>query len=992
MFSRAQPETSAAGGAAPFQFTPPPPAPSPPAFSTFGDAGPRGAPFPPGAFAPGAFAPGSDDPKPAAGRTKKTPKKKPSASVRAASFAATPRSPAEAAKERIPPSIFAPASSSSPPASPATATRRSPLRRASRPQKSASPTPSPPSSPMDILRERVASVNLGRGDAPDSAAAAHRAAAAGAANVSFTFSNASSPFGGARAAPPASEVTRLKEAGNAAFKAGRYQAASANYDEALERMAREFPTEPVPEASRDDRLAHEADALLPGRVCFVAGGRDAAVCYANRAAARLMNVNDAARRDAPEGTGGAGDDACAPATRRALAAAADVRAALGDCRAALAADPSFRRARLRAGTCLMRLGAFEGARAAFLLAAEGDSGGAAAEARRLAEDAARATALADRLTRADGGALASLRRHCVDSASVGARRAKARVFRAAEGDGGLDGDEDDDSFATDGADGDPSSVGADASAGGSRARDPTLIAATARDVLRSIRDVSATAPHCAAVAEAKARALLWEGRFGEAVAVADAEGLGGAAHRRQEGAPRDASLADASPGAFARETGSEAWRARVRAAARFATGDLAGAAAALAPRGESHASQDDDDGAGAPVAGREPETEPVANEDARLAAARVAAALEAAERDAFAALLRAANDAHALRVQGNAAFKAKAYARAAETYSRAVDAVAEAPGGALSAAFAAVCLCNRAAAAHAEGRVADALADCGRALALNPARVKSLSRRAQIYAETRMHDAAAGDLRRLLATLGLGESTAAGADETRRRGARAALADAAAGVETSDARDGVAARLREARAAARGAPVPDHVAVLGLRAAPSINTAGAVADSDVKKAYRRLALKHHPDKSCAGVPGWADAEALRRDADAVFKLVGEAHAALASAEKRRAFDDADRKARYASSHASGGRASASSAADFGFSPFARGAARRAPSRGGGGGSSGGESPRGGSRRAGGTHRDGSGGGFYGDWFGEDNRASGRGAYRSRRSGGGGYKT
>ena len=117
-------------------------------------------------------------------------------------------------------------------------------------------------------------------------------------------------------------------------------------------------------------------------------------------------------------------------------------------RAALAADPSFRRARLRAGTCLMRLGAFEGARAEFLLAAEGDAGGTAAEARRLAEDAARGAALVDRLTRADGGALASLRRHCVDGASVGARRVKARVLRAAEGDGGFDADGDDD-FASD---------------------------------------------------------------------------------------------------------------------------------------------------------------------------------------------------------------------------------------------------------------------------------------------------------------------------------------------------------------------------------------------------------------------------------------------------------------------------------------------------------------------------------------------------------------
>ena len=242
---------------------------------------------------------------------------------------------------------------------------------------------------MDILRERVASVNLGREwPAPDSAAAAHRAAAAGAANVSFTFSNASSD---PRATP--GSATRLKEAGNAAFKAGRYQVASANYDEALERMAREFPTEPVPEAARDAWLADEADASLAGRASFVAGGRDAAVCYANRAAARLMNVNDATRRGAPEGA--VAGDARAPATRRALAAASGVRAALrGLPRRAQRRIPSFRRARLRAGTCLMRLGAFEDAHAEFLIAAEGDAGGTAAEARRLAGDAARGGARA----------------------------------------------------------------------------------------------------------------------------------------------------------------------------------------------------------------------------------------------------------------------------------------------------------------------------------------------------------------------------------------------------------------------------------------------------------------------------------------------------------------------------------------------------------------------------------------------------------------------
>ena len=98
----------------------------------------------------------------------------------------------------------------------------------------------------------------------------------------------------------------------------------------------------------------------------------------------------------------------APATRRALAAASDVRAALRDCRAALAADPSPRRARLRAGTCLMRLGAFEDAHAEFLIAAEGDAGGTAATGAAACRGRRARRRLVDSLTRVDGGALASL--------------------------------------------------------------------------------------------------------------------------------------------------------------------------------------------------------------------------------------------------------------------------------------------------------------------------------------------------------------------------------------------------------------------------------------------------------------------------------------------------------------------------------------------------------------------------------------------------------
>ena len=366
-------------GATAFQFTPPPPAASSTSsFSNFGagvgGAKTNGAPFAAVPPAPGLFTPGAVDSKANSGGKKKpqgrTPKKKTQPAH------SPPRSPTAAAFERVPPSIFQKEEKETSPL-------RSPVRRALRPGKPSSPTAfgtgnvDDADSPMDVLRESIGRVNLGRDD--DSSTRRNSGASAGAnPNVSFTF---------------VSEATRLKDLGNAAFKAGQYNVASGHYDGALERMGREFLVGAVPGELLDACLVDGVEARkdgfseIPETFKFVKGGRDAAVCYANRAAARLMSVSD---KPGTRGSADAGDTAETEKTRSALAAAADIRAALRDCRAALAADPTFRRARLRAGTCLMRLGAFADARCEFMLAAEGGSGDATSrEATRLAEDAAR---------------------------------------------------------------------------------------------------------------------------------------------------------------------------------------------------------------------------------------------------------------------------------------------------------------------------------------------------------------------------------------------------------------------------------------------------------------------------------------------------------------------------------------------------------------------------------------------------------------------------
>ena len=112
-----------------------------------------------------------------------------------------------------------------------------------------------------MLRESLGRVTLGRsGLGGDAGASTSQPPQQN--NVSFTF---------------VSEATRLKDSGNAAFKAGRYNVAQANYDGALERMAREFPTETAPcevldACLIDGEVKNDTESV---GISFVAGGRDA---------------------------------------------------------------------------------------------------------------------------------------------------------------------------------------------------------------------------------------------------------------------------------------------------------------------------------------------------------------------------------------------------------------------------------------------------------------------------------------------------------------------------------------------------------------------------------------------------------------------------------------------------------------------------------------------------------------------------------------------
>ena len=303
--------------------------------------------------------------------------------------------------------------------------------------------------------------------------------------------------------------------------------------------------------------------------------------------------------------------------------------------------------------------------------------------------------------------------------------------------------------------------------------------------------------------------------------------------------------------------------------------------------------------------------------------------------------------------------------------------------------FAALCLCNSAAAAQGAGDLLDALAYCGGALALNPARGKSTLRRAQVSTSLRLSSDAIGDYRALVRLL----EGASGkvSDSSGRFLIRCRTrAPASTSNRTSPPRRRRCARTR--RESIRRPP--DHYATLGLvppdvTVADRVNRTRRVQQTDVRRAYRALALRHHPDKSlktflgsnilgaaCGIWPGWdsnrrvddacpSPHELIRADADRIFKLLGEANARLSDPTTRAAYD-ADEIAR-ANSRA--GSSDRTRRGGSGFDP-----------RGGHGGAGSRSSTRG---------RGGDAGGWRGKGAGREDGHAGRGGDRFNNNFGGG---
>ncbi|KAK3275943.1 hypothetical protein CYMTET_15956, partial [Cymbomonas tetramitiformis] len=229
---------------------------------------------------------------------------------------------------------------------------------------------------------------------------------------------------------------------------------------------------------------------------------------------------------------------------------------------------------------------------------------------------------------------------------------------------------------------------------------------------------------------------------------------------------------------------------------------------------------------------------------------------------AMATLLDCARQQLRVKKAGNLAFTMNKHDEARTLYTTALQ-VSHRP---LSAYINAVCFCNRAAASHAMGSYADAVADCSRSLVLAPSYSKAWSRRGALYMEINDPAAAAVDLAEMVRILGTEEEgRSAGGNHEHLREARA--------------------REAEARALATSTPGPvvDYYKLFGV---PWSATCG-----EIKKAYRQLALRHHPDKAAA-VPGIGKAQraSMQAQAEQLFKLIGKASTVLGDGEQRAAYD------------------------------------------------------------------------------------------------------
>ncbi|QRV73713.1 DnaJ domain protein [Ceratobasidium sp. AG-Ba] len=205
-------------------------------------------------------------------------------------------------------------------------------------------------------------------------------------------------------------------------------------------------------------------------------------------------------------------------------------------------------------------------------------------------------------------------------------------------------------------------------------------------------------------------------------------------------------------------------------------------------------------------------------------------------------LMRRAREVERIKEEGNTLFKANRLGEAVERYSEALEVIGEKVSEGGGGQLRAVLLSNRATAQFKLKQLDPALEDTNASLALNPDSYKALRTRARIQLELEHYEEAVRDFK---AASEAADNEGAAAGEVR------ALAQEA----------------RQAEVQLKRSKTKDYYKILNINK--------DATESEIKKAYRRESLLHHPDKG-------GDEEK--------FKLVVEANAVLSDPQRRRRYD------------------------------------------------------------------------------------------------------
>lgn len=187
---------------------------------------------------------------------------------------------------------------------------------------------------------------------------------------------------------------------------------------------------------------------------------------------------------------------------------------------------------------------------------------------------------------------------------------------------------------------------------------------------------------------------------------------------------------------------------------------------------------------------------------------------------------------------GNQAFKSSKMQEAYDLYT---EALAIDPN---NKAINAILYFNRATASSKLNNIDECIKDCTKAIELDEAYLKALSRRAKCYMEKEDYDSAVIDYEKIYKL-----------DKSKEH----------------------QLLLKEAKLELKKSKRKDYYKILGVTK--------TVNDEEIKKAYRKSALLHHPDRHAN------ETDEKKAEEEKRFKEVGEAYAVLSDAKKRSRYDN-----------------------------------------------------------------------------------------------------